>query len=139
MRRHVLLAVGLFALSLSAAFAEDVPLADRTLEARAQSLFSELRCIVCEGQPLAGSRAEISVEMRNNIRSQLQKGMEDAAILSYYAARYGDTILMNPPKRSSTAFLWLAPLLFAVWGALALMRYQRKSRADAASSSTPSA
>jgi cytochrome c-type biogenesis protein CcmH len=85
---------------------------------RAQTLFKQLRCVVCEGQSLADSQADIAVEMRSMIREQMASGQSDSEILIYFTERYGDSVLMNPPVKSTTIPLWLAPILLLIIGLL---------------------
>lgn len=109
----------------------DRPLPSDNDEARAQILFSELRCAVCEGQSLAASGATLAIEMRNLIRDQISQGRSDNDILSYFAERYGEDILMHPPVAERTLLLWLAPLLFLALGgtgAALAIRHQRRTR-----------
>lgn len=110
----------------SAAFAADTPLPDDAAERRAHALFSQLRCTVCEGQPLSASNAELAVEMRNLIRRQVTDGRSDAEILSYFTARYGDAILMHPPVAAHTALLWAAPLIFLGLGGGIFLLHRKK-------------
>jgi hypothetical protein len=57
----------LIALMLQAAPLEK-PLPDPALEARAQSLMRELRCTVCENEPVSQSTADMAVDARRVIR-----------------------------------------------------------------------
>ena len=99
----------LFLLTLPNALALDVPLDDAVEEARAQALFRALRCVVCDGQSLAGSDATLAREMRAHIRHMIIQGRSDSEIFSYYAARYGDDVLMHPPTDAHTWVLWYGP------------------------------
>lgn len=81
-------------------------------EVRAKHLFSTLHCVVCGGQSLAGSDAKIARDIRSLIRDKISTGESDESITAYLVERYGEGILMQPPLRTSTLPLWLAPLLF---------------------------
>lgn len=78
-------------------------------ELRSRELASSLRCVVCEGQSLAESNAEIAVEMRQIIHKKIEAGESDNDILAWFHERYGDAILMRPPVKAATLPLWLAP------------------------------
>lgn len=98
-------------------------------EARAKTLFGTLHCVVCGGQSLAGSDAQIARDIRTLIREKIAAGESDDAIVSYLVQRYGEGILMEPPLRSSTLPLWLAPVGFlAIAGVIAwrLLFHRRK-------------
>ena len=107
------------------------PLAKQAQEQRARDLFYQLRCEVCEGQTIADSNALLAKDMRVLVREKVEAGESNKAILDYFAARYGDDILMRPPLNTHTAPLWLAPLIMMVLGGWFLMRYfSRKSRTE---------
>ncbi len=107
--------------------AADTPLTNAAQELRAKALFHELRCMVCEGQSLADSHAQMAIQMRQLIRSQITQGMSDDAILDFFVQRYGNEVRMTPPLQASTWLLWLAPLLFLLGGSFWLWRLQRQS------------
>lgn len=120
----------LFLLISSAAFGQmeqsEQPLAEHMQEQRARDLFYQLRCEVCEGQTIADSNALLAKDMRVLVRDKVEAGESDKVILDYFAARYGDDILMRPPLSAHTAPLWLAPLIIMVLGGWFLVRYFRR-------------
>jgi cytochrome c-type biogenesis protein CcmH len=117
MRRAVIAAL-LTAVSAGSALAAagDVPLADPALEARAQALGREIRCVVCENEPVALSQAEIAIDMRQAIRARLAAGDSDRQVRDYFASRYGDFVLLRPRVGAETLALWGAPLLLLLVG-----------------------
>ena len=92
-------------------------------EARAQALFKQLRCVVCEGQSLADSNALLAEDMRGMVRKKIALGLSDAEVLHFFSRQYGDEILMKPPFNLKTGMLWLAPLLLLVFGASRIHAY----------------
>lgn len=109
----------LAALVISApAFAITVekPLPKAEQERRAQHIFAALKCVVCEGQPLAESDAELAIDMRHTIREKVARGESTQTIIGYFEARYGEAILMRPPVSQHTLPLWLMPLLLLCIG-----------------------
>lgn len=98
-------------------------------EARARGLFHLLRCEVCEGQTIADSNADLAQDMRRAVRGKVAAGEEDAAILAYFAERYGRDILMRPPVDITTAPLWLAPLFVILLGVWFIIRYFARKKA----------
>lgn len=109
----------LAALVISApAFAITVerPLPEAAQERRAQQIFAALKCVVCEGQPLAESDAELAIDMRHSIRQKVARGESTKKIIGYFEARYGEAILMRPPVAQHTLPLWLMPVLLLVVG-----------------------
>jgi cytochrome c-type biogenesis protein CcmH len=69
----------------------------------------ELQCPICQGLSVADSPSQLAVQMRGVIREKLVAGESRDAIMSYFAERYGDSVLMSPPNRGFTAFAWIAP------------------------------
>lgn len=119
------LAVMTILIIISSATASDNIFNDPAQEEHARKLFSQLRCVVCEGQPLSGSNTKIAIEMRNVIREKMKKGESDEDIIAFFAERYGDDVLMNPPVSPQTYVLWFAPpffLLLALWVGLKVIR-----------------
>lgn len=90
----------------------------------------KLRCAVCQNQSVAESNAELAQDMRRLIGEQLAAGRSEAEIVDYFRARYGDFVLMSPPRQGSGAPLWWAPLaLLALAGGGAFLYLRRRVRA----------
>lgn len=101
------------------AAAASIVLSDPRQEARAQALETEIRCVVCQNEPIAQSTAEVAGDMRNLVRERIQAGDSDAQIRAFFRERYGDFVLLRPPVDRRTWALWAAPaLLLALGGAL---------------------
>jgi cytochrome c-type biogenesis protein CcmH len=92
------------------------PLGDPILEARAKALQKELRCLVCQGQSIDESNAALATDLRRLIRQQIQGGQSDNDIKSFLVARYGAFVLMKPPVRDDTFFLWFGPAMLVLVG-----------------------
>ena len=92
------------------------PLADPVLEARAKALQRELRCLVCQGQSIDESNAPLAADLRRLIRQQIQDGQSDDTIKDFLVARYGAFVLMKPPVREDTFFLWFGPVMLVMIG-----------------------
>lgn len=80
-------------------------------EARAKALFGMLHCVVCSGQSLAESDAQIAYDLRSLVRRKIKEGESDEAIVEYLTERYGETILTAPPVTPATLLIWLMPLV----------------------------
>ena len=81
------------------------------MEARARALQRQLRCLVCQGESIDESNADLAADLRHLVRAQMREGKTDRQIEDFLVARYGDFILMKPPVQSDTWLLWLAPFL----------------------------
>ncbi len=114
----------------SAAFADYGPekLSDPKLEARAVALQRNLRCVVCQGESLDESNAQLADDLRRLIRARIAQGQSDKEIIRFLVSRYGNVILMKPPLETGTYALWFGPLLVLLAGgavtALVVIRAQ---------------
>ena len=97
--------------------AEAVPLAEEeAVEKRLVVIADELRCLVCQNESLAGSRADLALDLRREIRKLIKEGKTDREILDFMVSRYGDFVLYRPPFKPSTWLLWTAPFVLMVAG-----------------------
>ena len=103
-------------------------LPDRGQEAKAKALMGELRCLVCQGQSIADSDAELAADMRDLVRRRIAAGERPAAIRSWLIERYGTWISYRPTAEPAAWVLWLAPLLLFIIGALLVRRRIRLRR-----------
>jgi cytochrome c-type biogenesis protein CcmH len=104
------------------------PLPEIVQERRAQQIFAALKCVVCEGQPLAESDAELAIDMRHSIRQKVARGETTQTIIRYFETRYGEAILMRPPVTQHTLPLWLMPLLLLCVGLGIFWRNVRRGK-----------
>ena len=121
---------------LAAEGAAFAPLPDVALETRARNLEKELRCVVCQGQSIAESNAQLAADLRKLIRDRIAAGQTDAQIKDFLVSRYGAFILMKPPLREDTFLLWFGPalLVFLGAGAVAVIVARARRRPFAAES-----
>ena len=103
--------------SLPPAYWANRQLPDANKEAQAQALMEEIRCLVCQGQSIADSDAEIAGDMRDMVRRRIASGEKPSAIRAWLIQRYGAWITFMPPSEPATWPLWLAPFALLVAGA----------------------
>lgn len=117
--------------------------ADPALEARVNAVSAELRCLVCQNQSLADSHAPLAIDLKNQVREQLQAGHTAQEVVDYMTARYGDFVRYRPAFQARTLLLWVGPLLLVLAGAgllwRALARQQRSLAAEPALDATDAA
>lgn len=91
-------------------------------EAKAEALMEELRCLVCQGQSIADSDAELAGDMRDMVRRRIAAGEKPSAIRAWLIQRYGTWISYKPTAEPAAWPLWLAPILLLVIGAWLIRR-----------------
>lgn len=104
-------------------------LPDARQEAAATKLMFEIRCLVCQGQSVADSDAELAGDMRHLIRSRVAAGQQPGAIRSWLVERYGNWISYTPPAEPIGWPLWAAPLLLLAAGLLLIRKRIARRRA----------
>jgi cytochrome c-type biogenesis protein CcmH len=102
-------------------------LSDPRQEAQAKALMEELRCLVCQGQSIADSDAELAGDMRSLVRQRIQAGEEPEEVKAWLVARYGSWVSYAPVFGPDTLLLYAAPLLLLLVGGLLAARRLRKS------------
>ena len=97
-------------------------LPDPAQEAKAQTLMEELRCLVCQGQSIADSDAELAGDMRDLVRRRIAAGENPAAVRAWLVQRYGTWISYKPTAEPAAWPLWLAPIALLLVGAFLIRR-----------------
>jgi cytochrome c-type biogenesis protein CcmH len=131
--RRTLLAIGAAVLVFAAALA----VAGRssgggaTIEDRTQAIAAGLRCPVCQNLSVADSPSQLAGEMRTEIADRLRAGATDAEIRAYFVQRYGEWVLLEPPRRGFDLIPWLVPIVgllvgAGIWFALVRRRPRRE-------------
>ena len=123
-----LLAALLLALPLQAREAPPVA-ADEKVEQRLNKIAEELRCLVCQNESLAASRADLALDLKREVSELIKAGKSDAEIKDFLVKRYGDFVLYRPPLKESTLLLWLGPFALLVIGFAVLAVFIRRRRA----------
>ena len=100
----------------------DRQLPDARQEAEARALMEQLRCLVCQGQSIADSDAELAGDMRDLVRRRIAAGEKPSAIRAWLVQRYGTWISYKPTAEPSAWPLWLAPLALLFVGAWLIRR-----------------
>ena len=95
------------------------------LDEQVRAIASRLRCPVCQNESVADSPSELAAQMRALIRTKLEQGESPEAVVAYFVSRYGEWILLDPPRKGLGWILWAAPvvvLLVALAVAVAFIR-----------------
>jgi cytochrome c-type biogenesis protein CcmH len=100
--------------------------ADSLIEERTRNLSAQLRCPVCQGLSLQDSPSELSLQMRDVVRSHVASGMTDDEVKAYFVGRYGEWILMSPPAKGFNLLVYVLPMLWLLGGAGVLVFFIRR-------------
>ena len=129
------LAAGLLAALLLTGFSTasfavrpDEMLSDPALEARAEAISRDIRCVVCQSESIEESDADIAHELRVIVREQLKAGATDEQVRAYLVARYGDFVLLKPPFKAKTALIWTGPFLLLLGAGIGIYLYYRRAK-----------
>lgn len=93
-----------------------------------ENLISELRCLVCQNQNIADSNAELAGDLRKQVYEMVQQGKSEQEIKDFMTGRYGDFVLYNPPFKTKTGILWLAPAVLLLTGLISVLFYIRSKK-----------
>ncbi|MEX2616328.1 MAG: cytochrome c-type biogenesis protein [Alphaproteobacteria bacterium] len=124
--------LALFSLPALAVQPDEI-LKDPVLEGRARELSRDIRCLVCQNQSIDDSNADLARDLRILVRERLVAGDSDAQVMDYLVSRYGDFVLLRPPVKGKTYFLWFGPavvFLIAVAGLAVWYRRRRTALTD---------
>ncbi|MEJ6012177.1 cytochrome c-type biogenesis protein [Novosphingobium aquae] len=107
----------------------EVSLADPRKEEQALTLMDSIRCVVCQGQPISGSNADLAGDMRRLIRERIAAGDDPEDVRAMLIGKYGDWVSFQPQFKTETMPLWLVPL-FALFAGVILVarRLKRKGK-----------
>ena len=106
----------------------DTQLTDPAREREAKALMETLRCLVCQGQSIADSDADMAADMRALVRQRIAAGDRPIAVRDWLIDRYGDYVSYDPPMSAATWPLWLAPSALLLTGGWLASRSLRRRR-----------
>lgn len=98
---------------------------DPVLQARYETIISEVRCLKCQNQTIKDSNAFLAGDLRREIRRLISEGNSDEEVYDFLVQRYGEFALYRPRMSGKTLILWIAPGLFILFGATVAIRVVR--------------
>lgn len=101
-------------------------LEDPLQEKRAHELFKKIRCVVCSGESINDSKADIAKSLRVMVREKISQGASEDEIMADVTNSYGDSVLMKPPVNSKTAVLWFGPVIILIIGIFFFVMFFRQ-------------
>jgi len=119
--------LSLLLLHLNLWFFPAVPFAQPVdLDEQVRSIAAELRCVVCQNLSVADSPSELAQQMRAVVREQLQAGKSPEEIKAYFVSKYGDWVLLAPPKKGFSVLVWVLPFVAAGAGIIGVLFVVRR-------------
>ena len=127
MRRDIVAILGTLALLLGGS--QPVAAQDATpVQRETVEIARTLKCPVCESQSVADSPSQLAQEMRVYIQRRLEAGESREAIVQDLVDRYGEGILLEPPRAGFTLLVWWLPWLsLALGGAVVALALRRRA------------
>ena len=96
------------------------------VEERVREIASDLRCVVCQNLSVADSPSDLAKEMRNLVREQVEQGKSREEVQAYFVSRYGEYVLLSPPKRGFNLLVWGLPFLAIAAGGVVVYFVARR-------------
>ena len=126
-RSFVVLAAAIAVVALAALIASAGSGGNQTHDERVHEIGAGLRCPECLNLSVADSPSSLAGEMRTEIETQLRAGRSPEQIRAFFIDRYGEWILLSPPRHGWNLLPWAVPIVgmlagVAVWVGLVRRR-----------------
>ncbi len=128
MRRYPIFKLTLVVLLQILAVTAAAPSATPAIEKAAKEIFSEIYSPFCPGRLLQDCPSSSATELKNQIKSDLQAGLDKQTILNNLLEQYGNELGALPPTTGFSALAWIAPAIFLVIGILVIIIWLATSR-----------
>lgn len=92
------------------------------IDIKTREIAKTLRCTVCQTENIWESGAPLAKQMRDLVRERVAQGQSAEEIRTYFLSRYGDYILMEPPKQGINWLIWTIPFILLLGGGVLLYR-----------------
>ena len=128
--------IGVLALVLVGALIIGRGQPDHSNEARARSIASGIKCLICQGLSVEQSKAASARLIYTEIQRQVANGRTDADIRGYLVGRFGKELLLTPASTGEASVVWILPvaLIVGAFAGLAIV-FRRWKRVSAGSAS----
>lgn len=101
-------------------------------QARADAIYADIRCVVCQNQSIADSDAELAQVMRAIVDQRIEAGDTDDQVRAYLTDRYGEAVLLTPRATAGNMVLWAGPALALLVGGIgAFSLFRRTAKPEA--------
>jgi len=103
------------------------PTSAPTAEDRVATLSASIRCPFCNGESLAVSQAGVAADYRALIAERVEVGATDEEIIDEFAARFGDSFILDTSTTAWSIALWVVPVAAFAFGIGVLIFLKRGS------------
>ncbi len=95
---------------------------------RVDALAAAIKCPFCNGESLKESQSSVAAEYRALIAERVAGGATDDEIIDEFAARFGDSYILDTSTTGWSVALWIVPVLAIVTGAGVVMWMYRSAK-----------
>lgn len=85
--------------------------AEKNLDLREQELSRQILCPTCQGQAIDSSNSQLAQNMRDELKHLLTENKSEEEILTYFARKYGENVILKPSKNRANLPLWILPII----------------------------
>ncbi len=90
------------------------------------TIFKNLRCLVCQGQSIADSNSDFALTIKMVVKDKFEKGSSEKEIYEFLIEKYGEWIVYKPPFNKSNSILWVLPYIIFIFGGGILLFFLKK-------------
>ena len=119
--------LGLATINFSYAVEPEEFLKDPEQELRARNISKNVRCLVCQNQSIDESSAPLAQDLRIIIRTKIKEGWTNKEIYKFLTDRYGNFVLLKPPLKTNTFFLWIFPFVLLLISLFVIYLHNKNS------------
>lgn len=87
---------------------------DNSVEARANSIATGIKCLVCQGLSVNQSKSGSARLIYAEILRQVKDGRTDADIRGYLVGRFGRELLLVPESSGVGSVVWIMPVALTI-------------------------
>ena len=95
---------------------------------RVDALASAIKCPFCNGESLKESQSSVAAEYRALIAQRVADGATDDEVIDEFAAKFGDSYILDTSTTSWSIALWIVPILAISIGAGVVTWMYRSAR-----------
>ena len=92
------------------------------------TIYKNLRCLVCQGQSIADSNSDFAQTIKLVVKDLIKDGKTEDEIYSFMADKYGEWIVYNPSFNKTNFLLWSLPYIVFLVGGFIIFTFFRKNK-----------